>query len=40
LPVARDELEISAVPEAGALVPGVENLVYVLAAHPDGRASA
>jgi uncharacterized protein YfaS (alpha-2-macroglobulin family) len=39
LPVARDELEVSAVPEAGALVPGVENLVYVLAAHPDGPAA-
>jgi type II secretory pathway pseudopilin PulG/5-hydroxyisourate hydrolase-like protein (transthyretin family) len=37
LSVARSELELTAIPEAGALVPGVENLFYVLTAYPDGR---
>ena len=37
LSVAQNELELSALPEAGALVPGVENLVYVLTSYPDGR---
>lgn len=37
LSVAQNELEITAIPEAGALVPGVENLLYVLTSYPDGR---
>jgi len=37
LSVARSELELTVVPEAGVLVPGVENILYVLAAYPDGR---
>jgi hypothetical protein len=37
LSVAQNELEITAVPEAGKFVPGVENLLYVLASYPDGR---
>jgi prepilin-type N-terminal cleavage/methylation domain-containing protein len=35
--VARNELEMSAIPEAGVLVPGVENLLYVVTVYPDGR---
>jgi 5-hydroxyisourate hydrolase-like protein (transthyretin family) len=37
LSVARNELELVAIPEAGSLVPGVENLLYVLTSYPDGR---
>ena len=37
LSVARTELEVTAIPEGGTLVPGVENLLYVLATYPDGR---
>lgn len=37
LSVAQNDLELTVLPEAGALVPGVENLVYVLTAYPDGR---
>jgi type II secretory pathway pseudopilin PulG len=37
LNIAQNELEITAIPEAGSLVPGVENVLYVLAAYPDGR---
>jgi len=37
LSVAQNELEITAIPEAGALIPGVENILYVLTAYPDGR---
>jgi 5-hydroxyisourate hydrolase-like protein (transthyretin family) len=37
LSVAQNDLEITAVPEAGALVPGVENILYILTAYPDGR---
>ena len=37
LSVARSELELTAIPEAGAPVLGVENLLYVLTAYPDGR---
>ncbi len=34
--VAKDPIRIIAVPESGALVPGVENLVYVVTSYPDG----
>jgi hypothetical protein len=37
LSVAQHELEITALPEAGELVPGVENVLYLLTAYPDGR---
>ena len=37
LSVAQNELEITAIPEAGAFVPGVENLLYILTTYPDGR---
>ncbi|HOX55919.1 MAG TPA: MG2 domain-containing protein [Candidatus Paceibacterota bacterium] len=37
LTVARGELGLTVIPESGALVPGVENLLYVLTAYPDGR---
>jgi type II secretory pathway pseudopilin PulG len=37
LSVSQNELEVTAIPEAGALVPGVENILYVLTAYPDGR---
>ncbi|RLC89788.1 MAG: hypothetical protein DRI37_03145 [Chloroflexi bacterium] len=36
LPVARERLLIEAVPESGDLVPGVENIVYIVTATPDG----
>jgi len=37
LSVAKSELELAAIPEAGVLVPGVENYLYVLTEYPDGR---
>ena len=37
LSVAQNELNLTAIPEAGGFVPGVDNLLYVLAAYPDGR---
>lgn len=37
LPVAAQPLLIEAVAESGALKPGVENIVYLLTAYPDGR---
>jgi hypothetical protein len=37
LSVAQNPLEVAVVPEAGALVPGVENSVYVFTSYPDGR---
>lgn len=36
IPVAQQPLVLEAVPESGTLVPGVENIVYVMAATPDG----
>ncbi len=36
LPIASDPIIIDAVPESGKLVAGVENIVYVLTALPDG----
>ncbi|MGC9358097.1 MAG: alpha-2-macroglobulin family protein, partial [Anaerolineae bacterium] len=36
LPVARQHILIEAVPESGDLVPGVENIVYLVTAAPDG----
>lgn len=37
LSVAQHELEVAVIPEVGALVPGVENVLYVLTTYPDGR---
>jgi hypothetical protein len=37
LPVAAQPLIIEAVAESGVLKPGVENVVYILTAYPDGR---
>ncbi len=36
LPVAAQPIVIEAVAESGALRPGVENIVYILTAYPDG----
>ncbi|MCK6547939.1 MG2 domain-containing protein [Myxococcota bacterium] len=37
LPLAASDLVLRALPEAGALVPGLENVVYVLVSDPVGR---
>ena len=37
LPVAAQPLVIEAVAESGVLKPGVENMIYILTAYPDGR---
>ena len=37
IPVALQPVVIQAVPESGALKPGIENIVYVMTAYPDGR---
>jgi len=37
LSVAQHDLDVTAIPEAGTLVPGVENILYILTAYPDGR---
>jgi hypothetical protein len=36
IPVAQQGILIEAVPESGELKPGLENIVYLLAAYPDG----
>ncbi|MBI5033540.1 MAG: hypothetical protein HZB51_23710 [Chloroflexi bacterium] len=36
LAISKDAITIDAVPESGKLVPGVENIVYVLTSLPDG----
>lgn len=40
LPIAAQPLVIEAVAESGSLKPGVENIVYVLTAYPDGRPAS
>jgi hypothetical protein len=40
LTVSSSELEVTAIPENGVLIPGVENQVYVLTTYPDGRPAA
>lgn len=35
-PISNDPIQLSLIPEAGKLVPGVENRVFVAAVHPDG----
>lgn len=37
LAVGQNELDITALAEAGTFVPGVTNILYVLTAYPDGR---
>jgi anti-sigma factor RsiW len=37
VPVASQTLLIRAVPESGQLKPGVENLVYIMSAYPNGQ---
>ena len=37
LSVAQNAIEVAVIPEAGAFVPGVENIVYVFTSYPDGR---
>ena len=37
LNVAADPMVVVAVPESGTLVPGVENVIYIMATYPDGR---
>jgi len=39
-PIAKDPLVITVVPESGELRPQLENVLYVLAATPDGRPAA
>lgn len=36
VPVAKDPLKVLVIPEAGQLIPNVENRVYVAISHPDG----
>ena len=40
LSVSKYALDVVTIPEAGALVPGVENILYVLTSYPDGRPAA
>ncbi len=37
LPVAAQPILVNAVPESGVLKPGVENVVFILTAYPDGQ---
>jgi hypothetical protein len=37
LPVAAQPILVNAVPESGVLKPGVENIVFILTAYPDGQ---
>jgi hypothetical protein len=40
VPVAEQDLLVEAIPAGGALVPGVENTVYLATRYPDGRPAA
>ncbi len=40
VPITAEPLRVQAVPESGALKPGVENVVYVSTTTPDGRPLA
>ena len=40
LPIAQNPIVIEAVPEAGALKPGVENKLYILTSYPMARPRA
>ena len=34
--VSKDPIHVYAIPESGKLVPGVENIIYLMATYPDG----
>ncbi len=34
--IASDPLAVVAVPESGTIVPGIENIIYIMATYPDG----
>ncbi len=36
VPIAKDPLVITVVPESGQVKPGVDNIIYILVAQPDG----
>ncbi len=36
VPIAKDPLVITVVPESGQVKPGVDNIIYILVARPDG----
>ena len=40
VPVWKDQLRLLALPEAGQLVPGIDNSVYVVVSRPDGTPAA
>jgi len=40
LPVAQQSIVIEVVPESGGLKPGVENILYIVTAYPDGTPAA
>jgi len=40
VPIAKDPLQLIAVPESGALKPGLANKVYILVSTPDGQPAA
>ncbi|MCJ7822556.1 MAG: MG2 domain-containing protein, partial [Armatimonadetes bacterium] len=40
IPVAKDPVVITVVPESGEIKPGLENILYVLASKPDGSPVA
>jgi len=37
LPIAAQPILVSAIPESGLLKPGVENVIFILTAYPDGQ---
>jgi hypothetical protein len=40
VPVSKDAVKVTVLPESGALLPGVENTLYVLTSYPDGAPAA
>ncbi|MBN2002392.1 MAG: zf-HC2 domain-containing protein [Anaerolineae bacterium] len=40
IPVARQPIVVKAVPESGALKPGIENTIYLMTAYADGTPAA
>lgn len=40
VPIAKDPIVITVVPESGTLKPGLKNVIYVLASSPDGKPLA
>jgi len=37
VPIAQNSIDIELIPESGDLVPGVENIIYVVTSYPDGK---